>query len=85
LQAGKVSAAAVRDSTTITEVTSPFPVVQAPPVQDLNYYFSISNSITRKSQTHMPVLFRCSLAPGVRRGNAHTDDPARSAALRHLD
>jgi hypothetical protein len=43
LQAGKVSAAAVRNSTTIAEVISPFPVVQAPPVQDLNYYFSISN------------------------------------------
>ena len=43
LRAGKVSAVAVRDSTTVAEVISPFPVVQAPPVQDLNYYFSISN------------------------------------------
>jgi hypothetical protein len=42
LAIGNVSATAVRGGTSAAEVLSPFPVVAAPVVQDLNYYFSIS-------------------------------------------
>jgi hypothetical protein len=44
LATGRVTATAVRTGTSApaAEVISPFPVVSAPPVQDLNYYFSSS-------------------------------------------
>jgi hypothetical protein len=42
LAIGNVSATAARSGAKAAEVLSPFPVVSAPVVQDLNYYFSIS-------------------------------------------